>query len=148
MAQRAEVMTRTLLLQSELALLQWQPASALLAATEAAAHMSRVADDVNIPTFENDETERYSLSPTLWIQCRVQVGCLCEFHTLDLLLVCVHGSGLLAGMFTSLSFVPGFDADRDPTTCWTGEFVSYSCRASNPALGGQLSVMIRFVWCI
>ncbi|MEW5312856.1 MAG: hypothetical protein WDW38_004457 [Sanguina aurantia] len=73
MAQRAEVMTRTLLLQSELALLQWQPASALLAATEAAAHMSRVADDVNIPTFENDETERYSLSPTLWIQCRVQV---------------------------------------------------------------------------
>ena len=73
LAQRSEVMVRALLAMSEVDALRWQPQRALGHAEAALSHMRTHADRLNATLADNDETERFALSPGLWLMARAQV---------------------------------------------------------------------------
>lgn len=72
-AQRHEVMVRALLLLSEVDLSRWQPLRGLEHALGALKHMSANADQLNVTLPDNDDTERFAISPLLWLMARMQV---------------------------------------------------------------------------
>lgn len=73
-AQRSEVMVRALLFMSELDALRWHPQRALGHAEAALSFMAANADKINATLADNDETERFAMSPGLWLLARVQVS--------------------------------------------------------------------------
>ena len=64
---------RALLAMSEVDALRWQPQRALGHAEAALSHMRTHADRLNATLADNDETERFALSPGLWLMARAQV---------------------------------------------------------------------------
>ena len=67
-------MIRALLAMSETDALRWHPQRALGHAEAALQHMSIYSDKINATLADNDETERFALSPGLWLMARVQVN--------------------------------------------------------------------------
>jgi len=77
-------MVRSQLLLSEALMLKWQPVLALTRAEEALKHIAEHADKMNATLVDNDETERFALSATLWLMARMQaVRCTAQLHHLD-----------------------------------------------------------------
>ncbi len=52
---------------------RWQPQLALEQAQQALSHMATHADRLNATLADNDDTERFAISPGLWLMARAQV---------------------------------------------------------------------------
>lgn len=93
-AQHCHAAVCALLQLSHVDALRWQPTAALLWALEAAAMVSEHPDLMNGLVGSNEDIERYSCGPDLWLKIKLQVG--------DTACVCVRAMGVLCLCVTSV----------------------------------------------
>ncbi len=93
-------MVRALLCESRIEVLRLRARQALNAAVSALKYMGDLSESqkLNTPLGDNDDTERFSLGPGLWLQARLQV----KGNTRTSLAHCHHTCALICLQITTV----------------------------------------------